>query len=110
MGELNELRDLVVKFRDIRNWRQFHTPKNLVQALASEVGELNDLYLWDRSPSLFDVCEEMADILIYLLSLADVIEIDLFDAVLAKLNKNNKKYPANKFNGNSSKSTEKIPQ
>jgi NTP pyrophosphatase (non-canonical NTP hydrolase) len=93
MGELKDLQKAVVNFRDDRDWRQFHTPKNLAQALASEVGELNDLYLWSRAGDLNRVEQEMADILIYLLSLADVLRVDLDFAVRYKLKINANKYP-----------------
>jgi NTP pyrophosphatase (non-canonical NTP hydrolase) len=104
MGELKELQKAVVDFRDARNWRQFHdNPKNLAQALASEVGELNDLYLWDRMPYKEEVQLEMADILIYLLSMADICKIDLYDAVHYKLRINAEKYPIAKFKGSCAK-------
>lgn len=103
MGQLKELQKLVVEFRDARNWRQFHTSKNLTQALASEVGELNDLFLWDRQPEKLKVAQEMADILIYLLSLADVAGIDLYQEVIFKLHINTAKYPIEKAFGNAKK-------
>ena len=103
MGELDKLQSAVVKFRDKRDWLQYHTPKNLAQALASEVGELNDLFLWDRDPDPEMVKEEMADILIYLLSMADVMGIDLAQAVKAKININRHKYPTFKSRGNCEK-------
>ena len=89
----------MAQFRDARNWRQFHTSKNLAQALASEVGELNDLFLWERNPDWVSVGHEMADIAIYLLSLADVTGIDLEAAIKGKLTLNAKRYPAKKFDG-----------
>jgi dCTP diphosphatase len=101
--DLSLLQAKVTQFRDARDWRQFHTPKNLAQAIAVEAGELNDLYLWDRRPCLFDVRDEMADILIYLLSLADVADLDLGEAVLAKIKKNELKYPVEKAKGNAEK-------
>jgi NTP pyrophosphatase (non-canonical NTP hydrolase) len=99
MGELKDLQKEVAAFRDARDWGQFHTPKNLAQALASEVGELNDLYLWTRKANIDFVELEMADILIYLLSLADVLKIDLADAVRFKLRLNDEKYPVKDYKG-----------
>ena len=107
MGELDDLQKAVANFRDMRDWLQFHTPKNLAQALSSEVGELNDLYLWDREPDPEAVKEEMADILIYLLSMADVLKIDLEDVVIFKLRVNQSKYPVLIFKGNCDKATSK---
>jgi dCTP diphosphatase len=104
MGELKDLQKSVVQFRDARDWRQFHTPKNLAQALASEIGELNDLYLWSREPNIGNVELEMADILIYLLSLADITKIDLIYAVEKKLRINGLKYPVRFAKGNDTKS------
>ena len=106
MGELIDLQKAAVKFRDDRDWLQFHTPKNLAQALASEVGELNDLFLWDRNAERGKVELEMADILIYLLSMADVCKIDLYDAVHYKLRINGRKYPVKDFKGSSAKGGE----
>jgi dCTP diphosphatase len=105
MGELGKLQSAVVKFRDKRDWIQYHTPKNLTMAIAGEVGELVDLYLWDREPDPEAVKEEMADILIYLLSMADVCEVDLFDAVMFKLRVNQYKYPVLIYKGNCEKSS-----
>jgi dCTP diphosphatase len=104
MGELKDLQKAVVKFRDDRDWKQFHdNPKNLAQALASEVGELNDLYLWNRQPKISEVELEMADILIYLLSMADILDVDLADAVYFKLRINEAKYPVLLSRGNDEK-------
>jgi NTP pyrophosphatase (non-canonical NTP hydrolase) len=105
MGELKHLQMMVVKFRDKRDWLQYHTPKNLAQALSSEVGELNDLFLWNREPDPEAVKEEMADILIYLLSLADVLEVDLADVVKFKLRINQCKYPVLIYKGSCEKAS-----
>ena len=106
MGELKDLQKAVVKFRDDRDWLQFHTPKNLAQALASEVGELNDLYLWTRDAPMDRVEWEMADILIYLLSLADVLKINLAVAVTVKLAINDAKYPVKHCKGSDLKASQ----
>jgi dCTP diphosphatase len=105
VGELDNLQSAVVKFRDKRDWLQYHSPKNLAQALASEVGELNDLFLWGREPDPEAVKEEMADILIYLLSMADVCGVDLFNAVMFKLRINQAKYPVLIYKGSCEKAT-----
>lgn len=103
MGEIKELQKLVAQFRDARDWLKYHTPKNLAQALASEVGELNDLFLWDRQPDISKVELEIADIFIYLLSLADVCKIDLSDAVHFKSRINETNYPEKIFYGRDDK-------
>src|SRR5690606_30939924 len=96
------------------DWEQFHTPKNLAMALTVEAGELQEIFQWlDSEQSrhlsarqLEHTGEEIADVLLYLCRLADVIDIDLPAAVNAKLQRNAEKYPAERVKGNSSKSTD----
>lgn len=114
MNNIKDLQNEVKIFRDERDWKQFHTPKNLAMALSVEVSELAELFLWDDNETSFITAksknehlqEEMADVLIYLLSLADVLNINLSSAVLDKLNKNRKKYPIEKSKGTCKKYTE----
>lgn len=104
-----EVRQAVQAFIDERDWRQFHTPKNLVMSLAIEAAELMEHFQWtDCDESLArardpekrrEIADEMADVCCYLLSLANVLQIDLSDAVAAKLVKNAAKYPAETFRG-----------
>jgi dCTP diphosphatase len=89
---------------DKRDWRKFHSPKNLVMALTGEVGELVEIFQWltEQESALVmaneslsaAVKDEVADVLIYLAQLAAVLELDLDEAVQAKLKKNAEKYPA----------------
>jgi NTP pyrophosphatase (non-canonical NTP hydrolase) len=88
--------------KDERDWDQFHNPKNLAMALSVEVSELVEIFQWltaKQSEAIMQgdeathVEEEMADILIYLLRIADKLNIDLDSAVSAKIIKNSKKYP-----------------
>jgi NTP pyrophosphatase (non-canonical NTP hydrolase) len=107
------LKRRVIEFREARAWGPFHTPKNLAMALAIEAGELQELFLWKQDPEIRDllynrpfstrVQEELADILIFLLYLAEATGIDLSEAVKAKLLKNQAKYPVSKSFGNSKK-------
>lgn len=97
--DLSDLQSLVALFRDARDWRRFHTPKNLAQAIAAEAGELNDLYLWERQPELVLVGEEMADILIYLLFLADVTGTNLSRRRSQKTPSKRRKIPGRKSEG-----------
>ena len=114
MNDIEKLKELVVKFRDERNWKQFHNPKNLSLALSVEVSELAENFLWvdnkDSKKTAYEkidnVKEEMADIFIYLLSLADVLDINLKDAVINKIDKNKEKYPIDKSYGSCKKYTE----
>ncbi|MBP7149405.1 MAG: nucleotide pyrophosphohydrolase [Acidobacteria bacterium] len=113
---LDDLKTRVRQFARERDWEQFHGPKNLVMALTSEVGELSELFQWltpQQSQAIMDepdhaarVREEIADILIYLVRLADVLEIDLLEAAEDKLRVNAAKYPADRSRGRADKYTE----
>ncbi len=113
---LASLKRQVVDFREERAWGIFHTPKNLAMALAIEAGELQELFLWKDDREILDllpdnsfgtrVQEELADILIFLLYLAEATGVDLSEAVKAKLIKNQAKYPVSKSFGNNKKYTE----
>ena len=104
------------KFAQERNWEQFHTPKNLAMALSVEVGELVELFQWltpEESKALKEdpeklqaVREELADVLVYLIRIADILEIDLDEALWDKLKKNSEKYPVHLSKGNAKKYTE----
>lgn len=99
-----------------REWRRFHTPKNLVMALTGEVGELSELFQWltpDEASSLMEdarsasrVEEEVADVFLYLLRLADVLGVDLVAAADRKIQLNATRYPEEVARGNATKYTE----
>ncbi len=98
-----------------RHWDQFHTPKNLVMALGGEVGELADIFQWltpeqshkvmDDAQRARDVEFELADILAYLLRLADVLGVDLEAALEAKIKLNERRYPVDQARGRAVKYT-----
>jgi dCTP diphosphatase len=102
-------------FAQERDWEQFHTPKNLAMALSVEAGELLELFQWltaEESRALTAsrtaaerVQEELADVLIYLVRLADVLGVDLEAAVEAKLGVNARKYPVDLSRGNATKAS-----
>jgi NTP pyrophosphatase (non-canonical NTP hydrolase) len=102
MIEINALQQRLREFADQRDWERYHSPKNLVMALSVEVAELQEHFQWlteQQSLSLDDetrdaVALEMADVLIYLVRMADRCDIDLADAVTRKLVINAHKYPA----------------
>jgi dCTP diphosphatase len=110
-SELTRLRDLVRVFVDERDWDQFHTPKNLASALCVEAAELLEPFQWlqtGRRDELGDaklgqVRHEMADVLVYLIRLADKLDVDLGAAVLEKMALNGSKYPADKVRGDARK-------
>jgi dCTP diphosphatase len=111
---LDRLESRIRAFAAARDWGRFHTPKNLAMALAGEVGELVAEFQWltpEESTALLPearsrVREEMADVLIYLLRLSDVLEVDLGAAVEDKIALNEAKYPADRARGSAAKYTE----
>ena len=108
------LRDAMRRFAAERDWDQFHSPKNLAAALSVEAAELLEHFQWlseDASRALPDeargrVAEEMADVLLYLVRLADKLDVDLAAAAVAKIARNAQKYPVEKSRGSSRKYTE----
>ena len=114
MGELAELAARLREFAEERDWEQFHSPKNLSMALAVEAAELLEHFQWlTEGESLAlapakreEVAEELADVFIYLLRLADRLGVDLHGAALAKVAKNAVKYPVEKSRGHKRKYTE----
>ena len=98
--------DRIRKFRNDRDWSQFHTPENLAKAISIEAGELLEHFLWDNDFNKKEVCEELADVLIYCIHMADSLDVDLEDIISQKMDINEKKYPVEKAKGNSKKYTE----
>ena len=105
---IGELREVVRTFVAERDWNQFHAPKNLSMALAIEAAELMEHFQWlsvESSRELTDpekrrlVAEEMSDVFCYLLALANELDLDITDSLRAKMVKNEKKYPAEKYQG-----------
>ena len=111
---LTQLRDALRKFADERDWDQYHSPKNLASALAVEAAELLERFQWlteDQSrklppEELQKVREEMADVLNYLVRLADKLDVNLLEAAREKIELNAKKYPADKARGSAKKYSE----
>lgn len=111
MSDLTILRDALRQFAKERDWDQFHSPKNLSMALAGETGELVEKFQWMSEEASYtltsklrqEIGEEVADVLLYLVRLADKCDIDLLDAAEQKLQANRLKYPADKVRGSSKK-------
>lgn len=111
MSELTKLRDDLREFAAERDWDQFHSPKNLASALAVEAAELLEPFQWlteEQSSSLDEkrlaaVAEELADVQIYLIRLADKLNVDLLHAVRDKMLRNAEKYPVDSFKGSARK-------
>jgi len=103
------LRQAVAAFVNDRDWRPFHTPKNLSMSIAIEAAELMEHFQWltpDEALAAVDspaersaVADELADILIYCLSLSNALDLDISSAVLGKLQTNEHRYPAGEFRG-----------
>jgi NTP pyrophosphatase (non-canonical NTP hydrolase) len=103
--------DELVKFRDERDWKQFHDSKNLALALSIEAAELNELFLWKDKPESENINEgklreELADVLSFAFLLANKHKLDPFEIVQEKIRKNNEKYPVDKARGKSDKYTD----
>lgn len=108
---IEELQKQVIAFRDERNWKQFHNPKDVALSLSLEASELLENFQWKTSDEAFtinkeSITDELADVVIYALLFADEAQIDLAKAVQQKIKKNALKYPVEKAKGNKSKYTE----
>lgn len=111
---LDDLTRQIVAFRDERDWKQFHSPKNLAASISIEAAELLECFQWSSDETIADdvekrrskIEEEIADVLIYALLLAHDTGIGPADAVRRKLAKNDAKYPAEKAKGSRAKYTE----
>ena len=105
------MKDVILKlrqFRDERDWKQFHNPKDLSMALSIEASELLEIFLWKshEEADVEKVKEELADVFAYALLIADSYELDVNDIVLEKIRKNEKKYPVGKSKGTAKKYTD----
>ena len=113
-NNVNELKLRLREFAEDRDWDQFHSPKNLSMALSAEVAEIVEHFQWlteEQSKNLSqdkldEVETELADTLIYLIRLADKLDIDLLAAANSKIEINEQKYPVDKAKGNAKKYTE----
>ncbi|MDN5278204.1 MAG: hypothetical protein PWR01_2169 [Clostridiales bacterium] len=104
---INQLKKLVDAFILERDWKKYHTPKNIAVSVVLEASELLEHFQWSppASEELSDekrqqIGEELSDVMAYLLSLANVLEIDVSSAMAEKMQKNRKKYPTEHFHGN----------
>ena len=101
---MKETMERIKKFRDDRDWQQFHTPSNLAKAISIESGELLEEFLWDNDNfNLQNVKEELADVMIYCIHMANTLDVNIEDIINMKMDKNEMKYPVEKAKGKSSK-------
>lgn len=98
---MDKIRQTIINFRDERNWKPYHNEKDLAISISLEANELLENFQWKTSEQAINdseqnIKEEMADILIYLVQLADKMELDLEEEVLKKMKKNELRYPVQK--------------
>ncbi len=110
-NDLNELKALILEFRQNRDWKQFHKIKDLLIGLGIEVAELNELFLWKNEQEIKAINkekieDEIADIFIFLTYISDEFDIDIESAVKNKVKKNDLKYPLEKSKGSNKKYNE----
>jgi NTP pyrophosphatase (non-canonical NTP hydrolase) len=113
---IKELKKLVIAFRDERDWKKYHNPKDLAVSMSIEAAELLELFQWKTVDEIKEmlksnekyqkVCEELADVIVYCIDLADAINADISEVVNKKLEHNRKKYPIEKSKGIAKKYTE----
>lgn len=108
MDKYRNVIDKLIKFRDERDWEQFHDSKNLAVAISIEASELNELFLWKSTEQsdkvdIERIKEELADILSFSFLLAEKHGLDPFDIVSEKIKRNGEKYPVEKAKGKSDK-------
>lgn len=114
MSDLTDLQKGVIAFRDARDWKQFHNPKDLAIALNLEASEVLEHFLWKTEEEIdvhvvnkkTEIEDELADVLWWLLIMANDLNIDLAEAVRGKLGRNEKRYTVEKAKGNHKKYTE----
>lgn len=111
MSEIKTITDALVKFRNERDWAQFHDTKNLATAISIEAAELNELFLWktikeSEEVAIDKIKEELADVFAYAFLLAEKHQLDVQQIVLDKIQRNGEKYPVDKSKGTAKKYNE----
>ena len=104
MDKLDSLNQEIKAFVDERDWNKFHSPANLAKSISIEANELLECFQWDEDHyNLDDVKDELADVINYCIQMGQVLNLDIYDIVLDKLDKTKKKYPAEKCKSNATK-------
>ena len=105
MSEIQNITDALLKFRNERDWEQFHNPKDLSIALSIETNELLELFLWKNheEAKIDKIKEELADVFAYAFLIAEKYNFNVEEIVLEKIKKNAEKYPVEKSKGKSDK-------
>lgn len=107
MGDINELTRRIIAFRDVRDWKQFHNPKDLSLSLVLEAGEVMEHFQWKNSKEMEEyvkthkehIGKELADVLYWILLMSYDLKIDILDALDKKIKENEEKYPVEKAKG-----------
>ena len=102
---MHEVIGRIKKFSEDRDWKQFHTPENLAKSIVLESAELLENFQWNNEYDDENIKDELADVMIYCLLLADTLSVDLKEVIHKKLDNNEKKYPIEKSRGSSKKYT-----
>ena len=109
---IKEITEKIVAFRDARNWKQFHNPKDMAISISLEAAELLEVFQWSGSDTAADtdkkiakVREELADVLIYAFLMGNDLGLDISEIVSSKINENTRKYPIEKAYGKADKYT-----
>ncbi|WP_458455848.1 nucleotide pyrophosphohydrolase [Methanobrevibacter sp.] len=103
---MKEIKEKLLDFQRQRDWKKFHTPENLAKSISIEAAELLEHFQWGKEYDVSDVAEELADVLIYCIYMADAMDLDINEIILSKMEKNAIKYPVDKSKGNAKKYTE----
>jgi len=114
MDKIKELTERIIKFRNDRDWKQFHNPKDVALSMVLEAGEVMEHFQWKDKEEVEeylkqnknDVAEEIADVLYYVLLMSHDLNIDIIEALDKKITKNESKYPVEKAKGNHKKYNE----
>ncbi|OGZ01938.1 MAG: hypothetical protein A2946_04200 [Candidatus Liptonbacteria bacterium RIFCSPLOWO2_01_FULL_53_13] len=114
MSDIKKLTSLILKFRKERDWKQFHTPKDMALSLMLEAAEVSEHFQWKNDKEIGhhlrvhkeDICDELADVLFWVLVMSHDFKINIAEAFREKMKKNAKKYPADKVKGKHLKYTE----
>lgn len=103
---MDELFDELIEFQKERDWKKFHTPENLAKSISIEAAELMEHFQWGKEYNDLEVADELADVLIYCIYMADAMDFDINEIIKNKMKKNALKYPVEKSRGNAKKYTE----
>ncbi len=111
MSDIKKLTEKIIKFRDERDWKQFHNPKDVALSLVLEAGEVVEHFQWKNKEEIdkyietnkADIGEELADVLYWVLLMSHDLKIDILDALDKKIKKNEEKYPLEKAKGKHTK-------